>query len=728
MGGSESKVVWTQPGPEYLPNYDGSKPVCTWAPDSCKEPILSAKGIAALAPITVMEVMKDAVKKFGPAVALREQNAEGKWREITWNDYYKQVNQAAKSLIRLGLQPFQSVNVIGFNSPEWFIADLAAIFAGGKAAGIYTTNAPPACKYIAEHSEARVVFVEDLVQLKKFLAIRDELPLLTAIVIYRSGIEVPADANVEGKARVLTWNQFMEVANQPEAGAGAAAAAAAAPGDLDAQLATRIANQKPGHCCTLIYTSGTTGNPKAVMISHDNVTWTAQATVKCLPENPTPADGDQIVSFLPLSHIAAQMLDIHAGMAICRSGLNNSTVSFAKPDALKGSLPATLKSVRPTLFFGVPRVWEKIQEKMVAVGKETKGLKKSIATWAKAKGASKNAEAQVGGSQEKPWFFGMADSIVFSKVKGALGLDRCRFCLSGAAPIRKETVDYFAQLDLYIHEIYGMSENSGPQNMNRHNYKKSGSCGPPLPGVEVKIDHVAARGDKPGNGEVCFRGRHIMMGYMKSEEKTRGAIDADGWMHSEDIGRIDENGLLYITGRIKDLIIGAGGENIAPVPVQDAIKDKLPGISNVVMIGDKRKYNVALVTLPAKLGEDGSFTDELEGAALEVNPAVKTVSAAIKDPVWQKYIFEGIKAANKLAVSNASVVQKFRVLPFDFLEKTGELTATLKLKRNVVEEKNLALIEEMYNEPEEAAPKPAAAAAETKEAPAQPAAAAAAAP
>jgi len=264
--------------------------------------------------------------------------------------------------------------------------------------------------------------------------------------------------------------------------------------------------------------------------------------------------------------------------------------------------------------------------------------------------------------------------------------------------------------------------------MNRHNYKKSGSCGPPLPGVEVKIDHVAARGDKPGNGEVCFRGRHIMMGYMKSEEKTRGAIDADGWMHSEDIGRIDENGLLYITGRIKDLIIGAGGENIAPVPVQDAIKDKLPGISNVVMIGDKRKYNVALVTLPAKLGEDGSFTDELEGAALEVNPAVKTVSAAIKDPVWQKYIFEGIKAANKLAVSNASVVQKFRVLPFDFLEKTGELTATLKLKRNVVEEKNLALIEEMYNEPEEAAPKPAAAAAETKEAPAQPAAAAAAAP
>mmetsp|Transcript_17363 Transcript_17363/g.37684 ORF Transcript_17363/g.37684 Transcript_17363/m.37684 type:complete len:452 (+) Transcript_17363:1-1356(+) len=449
--------------------------------------------------------------------------------------------------------------------------------------------------------------------------------------------------------------------------------------------------QRPGHCCTLIYTSGTTGPPKAVMISHDNLTWTAQ----CIMQTRVPSDWghqeERIVSYLPLSHIAAQMLDIHFPMSATATFNFPCLVAFARPDALKGTLKNTLTAIRPTAFFGVPRVWEKMEEAMKAIGATTTGCKRRVATWAKGKGSA-NAEAmQLGGNRRSPFMFGLAKRLL-SRIHIALGLDQCRVKFTGAAPISPETLRYFASLGIHIWELYGMSESSGPHTVNFDNAWRMGSVGQTMPGVETKIDHVEGR-DGPGQGEILFRGRHIMMGYMKDRTKTAETIDPEGWLHSGDVGRLDETGMLYITGRIKELIITAGGENIAPVPIEDQLKAHCPAISNAMMVGDKRKFNVVLITLRTALDQHGASLDALDGAARTINPAVQTVSQAANDATWKTYIQNGIDATNKAAVSNAQRLQKFAILPRDFTVPGGELTATLKLKRDVVAQKYSDIID-----------------------------------
>ena len=581
--------------------------------------------------------------------------------------------------MHLGLNRFESVSILGFNSPEWLIANNGAIAAGGFAAGIYTTNEPPACKYIVEHCSARVVVVEGQKQLDKILAIRAELPKLKAIVVYGGDFDKSANDGVgEGQAKVYGWKEFMDLGEKIS----------------DAQVEARIADQKPGHCCTLIYTSGTTGNPKAVMISHDNVTWTTKAN---MDHQPAITSGDlRVVSYLPLSHIAAQIVDIHSPMAGLLLGLK-AEVHFARPDALKGSLKQTLIDAKPTVFFAVPRVWEKFAEAMQAAGKKTKWPVSSIKEWAKGLGRQMHAAAQVGSKRSNPFFAGIARKLL-SKAKAAIGLQECRVFLSGAAPITKDTLNYFGSLTINIVEVYGMSENTGPQTCGQPEYFQAGTCGRTLPGVEIKIDHDPSR-DKPGEGEVCFRGRHVMMGYMHSPEKTAEAIDADEWLHSGDVGKVDPiTGLLSITGRIKELIITAGGENIAPVPVEETLKSLLPGISNVMMIGDKRKYNTCLITLRQEQdpNSDGGFLPALAGTSLEVSKTAKTVSDAQKDAAWKAYIEAGIAGYNKKAVSNAQKIQKFAILDCDFSVPGGELTSTQKLKRNVVTEKYAAVIESLY--------------------------------
>jgi long-chain-fatty-acid--CoA ligase ACSBG len=303
-------------------------------------------------PITVIECFQECVAKHGSATAMRVER-DGKWQEWTFEEYFDDCCRIAKSLIKIGLSRFGCCVVMGFNSPEWFLADLGTIFAGGIASGIYTTNGVEATHYIAEHCRAEVAFVENDEQVQKFLACREKLPHLKAIVQW-SG---PVRKNVPG---LMSWGEFLGIGESVN----------------DVLLQDRITAQKPGHCCTLIYTSGTTGKPKAVMLSHDNVTWTARTTCPLLQLG----DNERIVSYLPLSHIAAQLTDLHGPLVI------GGCVSFARPDALKGSLVETLNAVRPTVFLGVPRVWEKIEEKMRAVGAANTGVIKRIGDWAKGVG------------------------------------------------------------------------------------------------------------------------------------------------------------------------------------------------------------------------------------------------------------------------------------------------------------------------------------------------------
>ena len=460
-----------------------------------------------------MSLFQKTVQDSGdkPALHQKQLHLSGKsaadtpWTTWTWKEYYDIVIQFAKALLSLGFERHDCINIIGFNSPEWFFANFGAIAAGGIASGIYTTNSPDACFYVSDHSKAKVVVVEGKKQLDKYLEIAKDLKELKALVVY--GVKELPDFEDCG-VPVYLFDKFLELGVSIS----------------DAEVEAKIADQTPGETCTLIYTSGTTGNPKAVMITNDNCTWTAYNTIASnLPR--ALGNDDHLISFLPLSHIAAQMLDMFGGMTC---GLQ---VWFAQPDALKGSLSATLKEVRPTIFFGVPRVWEKIYEAMQKVAKSTTGIKKKLSTWSKGKALTKNLNSQYGESGSSPYFVSIAEAIL-GKIHAALGLDRCIACFTGAAPIEDKILKYFASIDLPILELFGQSECTGPHTVNNHKAWKIGTCGRPLPGTESKI--------VPETGELCYRGRHIFAGYMYMPDKTAETIDSDGWLHSGDVATFDD--------------------------------------------------------------------------------------------------------------------------------------------------------------------------------------------
>jgi long-chain-fatty-acid--CoA ligase ACSBG len=443
---------------------------------------------SGLKPETIWDAFERTRAEYGDKCAYRActQMAEkdaGKYftsssdQEYTWNTFYEKSFSFARALVSQGFQPFSSVNMIGFNSPEWVIADVGCMMAEGLAAGIYATNNAEACQYVSHHSKAEFIVVEGAGQLKKFIDILKDnieggLPDLKGLVVYNMSPEdVETHKNGFFKDHAVKIYEFNEFLKFGEAD------------DSTAKTVTdRMAAVQPGNCCMLIYTSGTTGNPKAVMISHDNAVWTG----KMLSEH---IDGtfstDRIISYLPLSHIAAQILDVISPL------LAGSTVTMARPDALKGTITMTLAAVKPTIFFGVPRVWEKIMAKIKAKGADSKGLKKSLVGWAKGVAAAYSDARQGFNSSgecnfktaSSPCGYSCADCLVLSKVKGVLGLTDARVMITGAAPISKECLDFFAALDLPIMEVYGQSECTGPATCTSPSVGwKTGTVGPVLPG------------------------------------------------------------------------------------------------------------------------------------------------------------------------------------------------------------------------------------------------------
>jgi len=639
------------------------------------------EGFAGKEPKTSIQVFDEVCAKYGDKPALHQKVlSAGKsakdtpWTTWTWNEYRKNVDDFAKSLISLGFERFDIINIIGFNAPEWVFANYGAIMAGGIAAGVYATNGPEACKYQAEHSGAKVIVVEGVKQLEKYYSISKDLPELKALVMYGPD-SVPEEAKGKLGVPLYSFAEFMELGKNVS----------------DTELKARGDAQKPNEVTTLIYTSGTTGMPKAVMITHDNTTWTAQAQLATMAK---VDNNDHMISYLPLSHIAAQMLDLYCPLA---TGLQ---LWFAQPDALKGSLGATLKEVRPTIFFGVPRVWEKIYAKMQEVAKSTTGIKKKLSTWAKGKATKYWDTHQYGGSQKKPSFYGVAGKLL-GKVKVALGLDRCVACYVGAAPIEVKIIEYFASIDIPIFDLFGASECTGPHTTNTKDAWKIGTCGRPLPGTQTKTD--------PSTGELVLSGRNVFAGYMGMPDKTAETIDEEGFYHSGDVVKIDDclidgvagTGFMTITGRIKELIITAGGENVAPVLIEDAMKGAMPALSNCMVIGDKRKFLSILFCLQVEIDPaTGVASNKLTGVALdtskEIGSSAVTTTEAMKCDKWKKYLDDGMAAANGKAISRAQKVAKWAMLETDFTEPGGELTPTLKLKRSVAAEKYSSVIEGIY--------------------------------
>uniref|UniRef100_A0A8C6MBN7 Long-chain-fatty-acid--CoA ligase ACSBG2 n=1 Tax=Nothobranchius furzeri TaxID=105023 RepID=A0A8C6MBN7_NOTFU len=628
-------------------------------------------GLAAETPVTVNQIFTSAVERFGDYSALSWKEGELQ-KTLSYREYYQACRTAAKSFLKLGLQRYHGVGILGFNSAEWFISDIGTILAGGFAVGIYTTNSPEACQYVAENSKANIIVVENHKQLQKIL----QLPHLKAIVQYK-------DSPKEKRPNLYSWQEFMELGRD----------------EPDAPLDAIIASQKPNQCCTLIYTSGTTGQPKGVMLSHDNITWTALSTGKHVQLTEATQSQEVVVSYLPLSHIAAQMVDIWIVMRV--GGLTY----FADPDALKGSLVNTLKEARPTAFMGVPRVWEKMQERMKSVGAKSSTVRRKVAAWAKDVGLQMLTFCppfRNSASGRRPFSYHVAKKLVFKKVRKALGLDRCTKCYTGAAPITKDTLEFFLSLNIPLYELYGMSESAGPHTISHPEAFKLTSCGKEIPGCKTKVHNP----DEEGNGEICFWGRHIFMGYLNMPDKTEEALDEEGWLHSGDLGKHDEKGLLYITGRIKELIITAGGENVPPVPIEDAVKDAVPLISNAILIGDNKKFLSMLLTIKCDINaETGNPEDELLPEAVEFcrklgsNATRVSEIAGGRDRAVHTAIQEGINRVNEKATSNAQRIQKWLVLERDFSIAGGELGPTMKLKRTVVLKMYKEHIDNFYSEP-----------------------------
>ncbi|XP_054395424.1 long-chain-fatty-acid--CoA ligase ACSBG2 isoform X5 [Pongo abelii] len=571
---------------------------------------LSKHGPGHETPMTIPEFFRESVNRFGTYPALASKNGK-KWEILNFNQYYKACQKAAKSLIKLGLERFHGVGILGFNSAEWFITAVGAILAGGLCVGIYATNSAEACQYVITHAKVNILLVENDQQLQKILSIpQSSLEPLKAIIQYR----LPMKKN----NNLYSWDDFMELGGSIP----------------DTQLEQVIESQKANQCAVLIYTSGTTGMPKGVMLSHDN-----------------------------------------------------------------GTLVSTLKEVKPTVFIGVPQIWEKIHETVKKNSAKSTGLKKKAFVWARNIGFKVNSKKMLG-KYNTPVSYRMAKTLVFSKVKTSLGLDHCHSFISGTAPLNQETAEFFLSLDIPIGELYGLSESSGPHTISNQNNYRLLSCGKILTGCK----NMLFQQNKDGIGEICLWGRHIFMGYLESETETTEAIDDEGWLHSGDLGQLDSLGFLYVTGRIKEILITAGGENVPPIPVETLVKKKIPIISNAMLVGDKLKFPSMLLTLKCEMNQmNGEPLDKLNFEAINfcrgLGSQASTVTEIVKqpDPLVYKAIQQGINAVNQEVMNNAQKIQKWVILEKDFSIYGGELGPMMKLKRHFVAQKYKKEIDHMYH-------------------------------
>ncbi|MDB4958122.1 MAG: Long-chain-fatty-acid--CoA ligase [Myxococcales bacterium] len=570
-----------------------------------------------------------------PSSIAYQTKVDGRWQPTTWSTYADQIRTAARALIALGLPRGGKVAILGFNRAEWTIFDHAAMMAGGCPAGIYTTCSADEVQYIVHHSESSVILVENADQLAKVKAKRAQLPLLKWIVTMRNAMSTGDD--------VLTWDDFLSKAD----------------GVPDTDLDRRIDAIEQDDLATLIYTSGTTGPPKGVMLSHRNLAWTSQ-TLLDLGGRRTD---DISLSYLPLSHIAEQMCTLHMPATA------GTQIYFAESIE---KVPENLKECRPTAFFGVPRIWEKFHSALAGKLAETTGAKKRLVQWARHVCAEVNAYRNRGEPVPKglELQYKLAHRLVISKIKQAIGFDRARELFSGAAPIAADVLEFFSSLDLPIREIYGQSEDCGPTSTNLPGYTRIGTVGPPLPGLECKLAE---------DGEILVRGPNVFLGYYKEPEATAEAL-RDGWLCSGDLGAFDKDGFLSITGRKKEIIITAGGKNIAPKNIEAALKQS-PIVGEAVVIGDRRKYLTVLVTL-----DEAAARKLVPGAdPLHNSPEIRSAIQVRVDEVNQ-------------ALARVEQVKKFVILPMPFGIDSGELTPTMKIKRKVVAQKYAKEIEAMYVE------------------------------
>ncbi len=562
------------------------------------------------------------------------------WVPTSWRQYAQRVKDFSLGLQTLGFQPKQAMTVMGFSREEWVVAALGAMAAGGTAVGIYTTASPEQVAYVGAHCEAPVALVENEAYLDVLLSVRGGLPALQHIILM--------DAPASPREGVFTFAEVLE--------RGARA--------NESDYYARVEALQPDDVAQMIYTSGTTGNPKGVMLSHHNLCWTTVYLSQCH----RIGEGDMLLSYLPLSHIAEQVCTIYGPL------INGLQVSFAQSFE---KLAENLKEVRPTIFFGVPRVWEKFKVKAEAGIASQPRARQRVVAWARSV-ASRYHDDVMSHRQSSITLqaqYAAAKRLVFAPLKARIGLERTHVLATSAAPIAREVLEFFASLDMPIAEIYGQSEVTGPTSVSTYTAMKFGKLGRPMPGVEVRI---------ADDGEILVRGGNVCLGYYKDPAATAELLQ-NGWLHSGDVGQLDEDGFLQITGRKKEIIVTSGGKKTAPSHLEGLLKGIEP-IGNAMVVGDNRNYLVALLALdPERVT---SFATK-HGFPLE--PA-----RLVTDAGFRKYLMDAIEREVNPRVARFETIKRIEVLPHDFTIEGGELTSTLKVRRKVVAQKYAAQIEQLY--------------------------------
>jgi long-chain acyl-CoA synthetase len=594
---------------------------------------------------SVVEMFQHRVAASPDAEAMSGRR-DGQWYSITWTETAQRVRAIACGLLSLGFKKGERAAILATSSPDWVIADLGILSAGGATSTIYTSNTAEESAYILEDSGARFCFVEDPAQEAKIRSVRDQLGGVAKLILFK-GEPVADDGWTIPIAELERLGAFWDTEN---------------PGGFD-QAASSTG---PQDLATLIYTSGTTGRPKGVMLTHDN--WLFEADI--IGDIGVLKPDDRQFLFLPLAHSFAKVLEV----AFIRAGVATAI------DGIIDDVAANLAAVKPTLMPGVPRVYEKLYNRVVTGAKEGSPLKYKIFQWALAVGGEVSRLRQQG---RQPGGFlafkhRLADKLVYSKLKARLG-GNLRYLISGGAPLSRSIAEFFHACDILILEAYGLTENSAGATSNRPERYKFGTVGRPLKGVEVKTAE---------DGEILIRGRNVMRGYYNLPEATAEALDAEGWLHTGDVGQLDADGFLTITDRKKDILVTAGGKNIAPQNVENMLKASCPYVSQVVMLGDRRPFCVALITV----NEDAAGK-----WAREQGIDYKDYADLASRPEVKQLVRDGVEAVNAKLASYERI-KDFHLLDHDLSQATGELTPKMSVKRKVVEARHRDILGGFYKE------------------------------
>jgi long-chain acyl-CoA synthetase len=599
---------------------------------------------------TIPRLFWNAAEKRADKVIFR-QKSFGLWQTLTWRELSDIVREIGMGLVELGFEPGETVSILGNTRQEWLFCDLGALCAGGVSSGIYPTDSATQVQYLSEDSRSVYLFVEDEEQLDKALEAREQLPLLRKIVVWDMeglrGLDDP---------QVISLERLREIGRERIARLGAAA---------DAEWRARIDSRRPGDLAILIYTSGTTGKPKGAMLSHHNVVYSIHGFNLIIAQN----ESDEHMCFLPLCHVAERMAGAYFSL------YTGAVLNFVENPE---TIPENVREIQPTVFLAVPRIWEKFYSGVMIGLAEATHLEKLAYKWAIGVGMKMVALYEAGqpigaGLKALHW---LGRFLVLNNVRKLIGIHRCRFLITGAAPISPDLVRWYMALGIPMLEVWGMTETGGGATCTPVSRIKPGMIGIANAYCEVKV---------ADNGELLVRGDNIFMGYLNQPEKTAETIDAEGWLHSGDVGYADADGFFKISDRLKDIIITAGGKNITPSEIENQLKFS-PYITDAVVIGDKRPYLVCLIMIDQ---------ENVEKFAQDHDIPFSNYASLCRAPEILRLIEGELARVNK-EFARVEQVKKFRLIEQKLGAEDEELTPTMKLKRKFVNQKYADLIESMY--------------------------------